>query len=407
MENVRFSFLKYAVMAFGMLLLSGCERDKEPDTLSISPAGLSFAANDTEEQHVVVTTNVAAWTFQVSAGWVVTRKEDDGLQISVQNYNETGDPRDAEIAFVAGAADPVTLKITQSARNSLAVSPGSLSYGADETGSKTIGVSTNAPSWDATTGDSWISLSKQGATLTVTVSSSNTVSSPRTATIRVTAGNAPPVTVSVTQAERNVCTPPFGAFCESSFTTSGTRISSGSPNSWSGVITPRTTSGGLNYYAISRWGNDAAISVYCDYISGKIIIDDYSKILTEEGNDYYFSALAINQAQSTAEIAPDWEVKYNASTKTLDFGGTYNGYPVAVGLVAETSSGFSIINGYFNFKIVLSSTSSASWMTGNGITVKTEASSGVGNKENHLKQNILRIDNAPVVTFKKAPPSNK
>ncbi|MDR1524449.1 MAG: hypothetical protein LBS79_04190 [Tannerella sp.] len=637
MESIRFSFLKYAVMAFSMLLFSNCE-EKEPDSLSVSLTRLSFTADDTKKETVTVTTNVDAWGFKVSDNWVIVEKEIGELLISVQKYNETGEPRQAEITISAGTADPVTIKITQIARDNLSVTPESLSYDADETGGKTVAITTSAQSWDATTdASSWINLGKQGNTLTVTVSSKNTGSSPRTATIRITAGsasektvtvtqaeqhtlsvspsslsftagesgeqtvnvnttasswnatteaswitlnkqgntlrvsasantgssdrnatiiitagNAPPTTVSVTQSQgmtvyinaegsylgnklntgtahfsvdlynydtnvglfisgfctlpssfnnfklttgtysvassgvartflpgkvisdtevsgttvynfntkkfiritggtftvessgnnytittnftgtdhttgvtvdniratysgpvvftcewgcESVCTPPFGSFCESNFTANGsTPLASGSPGSWSGLITPLTTSSGLNYYKISTWGNDA-IPVFCDYKSGKIIIDNYTKVFTEDGKDFYFNALAINQAaqpEPTAEIAPDWEAKYNASTKTLDFSGSYNGNPVAVGLVAKTSTGFSIMHGYFNLKIVLTSTSSAPMPT-EGFALKVKASPDAGSKENFLKGTILRIDGAPAVMFKKAP----
>ena len=203
MKHIRLNFLKYAVMACSMILLCACP-DDEPDTLSVTPTRLSFTADDTKEEVITVTTNVDTWLAEISNGWVRGRKENDKLYIQVEKYNETGDPRQAEITIIAGSADPVSIKVTQSARNSLSVSPESLSFEADETGGKTIAIVTSAQSWDATTdASSWISLGKQGNTLTVNVSSDNTGSSPRTATITITAGNALVKTVTVTQASRH------------------------------------------------------------------------------------------------------------------------------------------------------------------------------------------------------------
>jgi hypothetical protein len=201
MKYIRLNFLKYAVTAFVVLLLCNGVCDPEtPDTLSVSPTRLSFTADDTKEEVVDVTTNVDTWLVDVPNGWVKRRKENDKLYISVENYNETDEPRLAEIIVIAGTADPVTVKITQNARNSLSVSPESLSFDVDETVSKTISITTTAQSWDATADASWISLSKQSNSLTVNVVSGNTNSSPRTATIRITAGNALEKTVTVTQA---------------------------------------------------------------------------------------------------------------------------------------------------------------------------------------------------------------
>jgi hypothetical protein len=186
-----------------LLLCNGVCDPESPDTLSVSPTRLSFTADDTKEEVVDITTNVDTWLIDAPNGWVKRRKENDKLYISVENYNETSEPRLAEILVIAGTADPVTIKITQNARNGLSASPESLSYDADETGGKTISITTTAQSWDATADASWISLSKQGNSLTVDVASGNTNSSPRTATIRITAGNALEKTVTVTQSARH------------------------------------------------------------------------------------------------------------------------------------------------------------------------------------------------------------
>jgi hypothetical protein len=95
-----------------MLLLSNCN-EEEPDTLSVSPAGFSFTADDTKEEIATVTTNVDTWIAEVSDSWVTVRKEGNELRISVQKYNGTSAPRQANIHVAAGTADPVTVSVTQ------------------------------------------------------------------------------------------------------------------------------------------------------------------------------------------------------------------------------------------------------------------------------------------------------
>jgi hypothetical protein len=209
MKNIQSDFLAYTAIFFGALLLSanmcciGCDGCDDEDTLSVSATRLTFNADDTKEEIVSVTTNVDSWSAKASASWVILEKDSYELRISVQNYNESEDSRQAEITVVAGTADPVTIRITQNARDNLSISPESLTFESHETGSKTVSVTTNALSWDAKTDASWLSISKQGNTLKVDVFSENTGSSPRTATITVTAGNSFEKTLMVTQTERH------------------------------------------------------------------------------------------------------------------------------------------------------------------------------------------------------------
>jgi hypothetical protein len=186
-----------------MLLLSNCEK-KDPDVLSVSPTEFTFTADDTEEKVATVTTNVDLWTIETLGGWVKCRKdtENDKLYISVENYNETGNPREANITVSAGQAAPVGITITQSARASLSISPESLSFDASETGSKPVEITTNASSWDAKADASWIKLEKQGTTLKVSVDA-NSSTSDRNAKITISAGNAIEKTVTVTQGKQN------------------------------------------------------------------------------------------------------------------------------------------------------------------------------------------------------------
>jgi hypothetical protein len=620
-----------------MLLLCGCPNpEPEPDTLSVSPTRVTFAADDTKEEIVNVTTNVDAWEFYKSDSWVSAIQSGDELRLSVQNYDGTEEPRYTKVTISAGTADVVEIAVTQAARNTLAVNPEAVSFNADETGSKTVAITTSASSWEATTGADWIVLSKQGNALTVTVNSGNTSSSARVALISITGGNAPERTVTVTQAARHTlsvgtssltfaagsssqtvsistsapswdaatdvswitltkqsgslqvnvaansgsarngsvtvtagnaapvtiavrqdeqpvttyrtavgqyygnaantgtayfsidlynfdpnvglyitafctltdynsfrvtagtytiantgarmtfypgrvtsdtsvggtidynfntkkfirvtggtftvessgssytittnfsgvdhatgaavdniratytgtisfsceadecqsgCTPPFGSFCESNYTASGSASNVNWPTSWSGVISPKAGSS-TNYYTISRWGNTSNM-VFCDYVNSRIILDDYTKIVTVSGMDFYFRALAVNQSQGIAYEVDNYEAKYNASTQTLDFTGTYSGYPIAVGLVADNNEGgFTFMYLYSNLKLKLTSTSSAPRSAEERFSIKRKSAPAAVSKASLLQENALQgtpVAGGSPITLKRAP----
>ncbi|MDR2773173.1 MAG: hypothetical protein LBC19_00270 [Tannerella sp.] len=207
MRNFRFKFVTLATAIVSTLFIFSCNwfrPEPEPDTLTVSETQFTFEADDTEVQTATITTSASEWTFLLSdddKDWVSASSFENTLYILVQKYSDTQKSRNATITIEAGNADPVLISITQNAKNSLSLDPGSLTYESDETGDKPVSVKTTASTWDATTNASWVKLSKQGNTLTVNVSTKNTTTSPRTATIKITAGNADEETLTVTQAK--------------------------------------------------------------------------------------------------------------------------------------------------------------------------------------------------------------
>ncbi|MDR1723934.1 MAG: BACON domain-containing protein, partial [Tannerella sp.] len=81
----------------------------------------------------------------------------------------------------------------------LSVSQNSLSFTAEETSAKTVGVETNQDYWVASSSESWVTAQQNGNQLSVSVSKNESFQSDRNATITVSAGEAVPVTISVTQ----------------------------------------------------------------------------------------------------------------------------------------------------------------------------------------------------------------
>ena len=129
----------------------------------------------------------------------------------------------------------------------------------------------------------------------------------------------------------------FSDISAGTYTATGTPsfLSNPGAETWKGTITPQSD-GEYTYYTLSNWGNDS-INVYLDFINGKIFIDNYSRIVhSDTYNGYFF---AVEKTSSTYKlISDDYEVKYNKTTKILDFSGTYNGDPVVVGVVAINNS---------------------------------------------------------------------
>jgi hypothetical protein len=204
MKSFRFTFSKFAVAVAGMILLCACP-DKDPiDTLTVSKTQFTFEADDTEAQTLTVTTSASTWSAYSSDSWLKASKSENTLSISVQNYTDSERSRKATITIEAGDVDPVTISVTQNARtiDNLSIDPVSLSYETSESGDKSVNITTSAPSWDATVDASWVSLRKQGTTLMV--SAAENTGPARNANITITAGNAPPVTLPVTQAQGHI-----------------------------------------------------------------------------------------------------------------------------------------------------------------------------------------------------------
>lgn len=201
MKNICVNVMAF-IATMNVALFTACSDGDDPKTLSATPTELTFTANETQTQTVEITTNTHFWSVEKSDDWVKHSKSGNKLFISVQNYTNTIEARTATVTILAGEAQPVDITITQEAKipNTFSIAPTSLSYDANEIGDRTVTITTDAESWDATTDADWITLSKQDQILNVFVSAENTATTSRTATITITAGDAPEITLEVTQA---------------------------------------------------------------------------------------------------------------------------------------------------------------------------------------------------------------
>ena len=158
------------------------------NTLSINPNSISFAANETITKTATVTSNATNWDATTTVEWLTIGKQGTTLQLT-PTANTQPIERSTTVTVTAGTAVPVTVTVTQAAApTTLTINPTSISFTDDETTARTITIVTNAVNWDVTTTSTWLSISKQGNSFTITPTE-NIGTSLRSATVTVTAGD--------------------------------------------------------------------------------------------------------------------------------------------------------------------------------------------------------------------------
>ena len=181
-------------------------------TLSVSPnEPIVFSKNGgvADAQTITVATNVSTWNAVSDQTWCTVTKGTNEFTVTAA-ANTTTNERTATITVSAGNASKMIIAVTQ-----LGIVP-ELSVSTNETiiftkdgdayDMQTITVSTNQPSWDATSDVAWCTVDKGTDQFTIIVQPFEYNNSSRTAAIRVTAGDAPTVTMSVRQSSIPVFT---------------------------------------------------------------------------------------------------------------------------------------------------------------------------------------------------------
>jgi hypothetical protein len=309
--------------------------------LNISPTSLTFEANETSEKTVTVSTNATSWDATTTATWLTVTKSGNNLHIGISSTNTSASSRQADIRIITDdASSEAILYITQTGMSAyLSVSSTSLTYTATETGEKSITVSTNTTSWNATTSATWLTATQSGNILHIRVNSANTNTSSRQAIVNVTAANVPDVTIRVTQAAA-VSIPPFGEIAKGNYRATGTCLydfAGSNYNNWSGTITPVNATN--PYYAVSNWGNKP-LTLYCNYRNGVIMLDNTTQVYSD--SEYYgiFNMATYNSNTRMLTYYPNvnYIIKYDSSSRVLDFSGTYNGLPIYIGVAIYQKS---------------------------------------------------------------------
>ena len=97
--------------------MSSCQEKENggADTLEVTPAEISFAAQGNEDVLLTVTTDAAEWDFSAD-GWIDAEKEGDNtLRVNVTANMKT-EPREGKILFTAGTAKSFRVNVSQSAK---------------------------------------------------------------------------------------------------------------------------------------------------------------------------------------------------------------------------------------------------------------------------------------------------
>ncbi|MDR0835577.1 MAG: hypothetical protein LBN11_03220 [Tannerella sp.] len=263
-------FLSFAAVIFSTLVFTGCPADNEPDTVSVSPNAIEFAANieNAQARTVSVTTNLDSWDFYNTTSWIKADKNNEQtLSVSAISNNTSREPRTAEIRVRAGSAYD-TLRVTQKGKpqDVINLSTPSLIFQATETGEKSVNVTTDAPSWKAEksepNGSSWLSIEKVDNTLKVRVSSENKETKERKAEIIFTGGDANPVTLTVIQEPGK---PFIEAYLPLNFRADETTVKTITVNTnvadWNAIS-------GASWVKINPNKNNSTVSVYVERNNG-------------------------------------------------------------------------------------------------------------------------------------------
>ena len=201
-SKIKLSFF-IEIVSCAILLFVSCK--KEPNTLSVNPQALTFSANTTESQTVVVTTDASSWEYDPSnPSWIKPTQSANFLTVKVGPHSDTGNSRSGTITVSAGTATPVVISITQemAIKNTLSISPTSLVFKYNEANvEKRVNITTTSTGgWDFSSDASWIDCAKNNNELIVKIIEiNNNTEHSRNAVITVTAGSADPVTLTVTQ----------------------------------------------------------------------------------------------------------------------------------------------------------------------------------------------------------------
>ena len=307
---------------------------KETNDLSVTPDRLDFNMFETGEKYISIKTDAPFWEAFKNVPWLELRWLDQTLIVTSTETNRSGFARSAEVIITAGNALPLIVPVTQGATGTLEVSPSSLSFTASETGAQHVAVTTNMSGWVANTAASWLVLTQNNNLLSVSAFP-NSASTVRYATITVMAGGQER-TILVSQAAGVMMTIATRTY----YRASGIQLNENLEfnANWSGEIIPNNSASVPNI-TITNWSGAWGPSIWCNYTGGKYRLDVTSKIGDDTDGIHaaYMCIGTYNRTTKEIRLYPgvEYDLNYNATTKILDFSGTYNGLPTCIAMVAK------------------------------------------------------------------------
>ena len=188
---------------------------------------------------------------------------------------------------------------------------------------------------------------------------------------------------------------------KSAYTATGTPKWTNPPGAgtWAGTIEPGG-SGSDKWYTITNWGNEG-ITVYCDQVDDKIMLDNYTRVEYNNTHDGYFRVGYIDGEYLNILPYEDYYVNYNPATKILDFTGTVTDgskqYEALVGVAAYNKTTGNLENVfsdfYANVKLQLTPVSTSAVST---VLRSNSEADAPKNTNMTLRQSKPAIDSKPV-----------
>lgn len=155
-----------------------------------------------------VSTNVSSWDVASDQSWLHLNKLDDTFTLSADVNTSLYAPDPATVTVTAGEATPIFFTITQMPSPAILKisSSDDVMFSADGKSAISNGatfvpvftVTTNYPTWDATSDQSWLNVEKAENTFTLIADANLFVGAP-SATVTVTAGDMASISINVTQ----------------------------------------------------------------------------------------------------------------------------------------------------------------------------------------------------------------
>lgn len=206
--------MKHHILKFlsGMLVIPmaivSCTEEETltENTLEVTPSEtITFEATGNEPVILTVTTDAESWEAE-SQEWIVTEQEGNMLTVTVRDNAGPGS-RTGRITVSAGNAEPVRISVVQNEpeeeEDILSVTPTDpISFNAAGNSSIRLEVSTNVEDWQYEVSADWVTVTKEDAALAVNVQD-NAGENQRIARLTITAGEAAPVNINISQAGRN------------------------------------------------------------------------------------------------------------------------------------------------------------------------------------------------------------
>lgn len=153
------------VFALSLVFVSCQEKGLEETTLEVSPReDIMLNADGNKDVVLEVVTNTEKWNVEKTE-WITARQDGNKLFVNAQaNLDESERP--GRITISAGNAEPVKINVLQAAaaKNEIVLSltpSDPISFNAKDNTSVELTVTTNAPDWDYTYPEEWLTVSRE------------------------------------------------------------------------------------------------------------------------------------------------------------------------------------------------------------------------------------------------------